>query len=593
MRIHVSKNDIKRFIYDCVSIQNPSSAGSIPLRFTPIQDQFFWSSRAYGLEGFQDYSVKPRQIGFSTENMAFIIACMCLYPGFNALWVSQDEDNARTIRRKWDVIVDSVLNSRLSSISKGDVKRRNDSEFVLRNGSRISFTYAGDTKREAKGTGRGDTTHFAVFTECAYWSHAREAYEALIPGLEHSNPSIVWDSTPNGMFGEGEFFYTRVMKVLSGYLEGRVYFWPWYTEKRYAMELSIGEEDSIKKSLTPEERHLVDVVGIGISQIKWRRNKISDLGDIDVFLEIYTETLDEAFRAPGKSVFSKFVLGKTRRKLAAKMYPQPIDITPFIEDSGLSGTAVDLILQQTMDEKKINQSRFYIEPGSQCDGPLILGVDTSEGVDDGDPCCLVMINREGRPLYVGQYLATPIVIADIVSVVQWLYKCDVYIEDQSTGSEVSRLLRMQISKEDLEKYNLSPLMEEGVHSIMIKNNVATRPVVIGLLLEIVNKMFIELSDPLLVSQAGTMTRSDDGKVQAANGCHDDSMLALAIAFQGRERSLIQSSLSEDDIQPDGAGYQERFGEISIKKNRTGRTWVEDDQGRSSIGSAFGGIFDIL
>lgn len=586
----IDKKKVKRYIYDAVSIQNPSKPGEVPMRFTPLQDGFFWTSKAYDLSGHQDYSVKPRQIGFSTLNMCFIIAVMILYPGFSVLWVSQDEENAKTIRRKWDVILDSVLNSKLSGITRSDIKRRNDTEFVLHNGSSISFTFAGNTKQESKGTGRGGTIHFAVFTESAYWPHAREAYEALMPSMEHSMPSAVWDSTPNGVYGDGEFFYSRVQKVLSGKLDGAVHFWPWWTEKRYSYILSPGEFDIMSNTLTPNERHIVDEYGVTINQIKWRRKKIEDSGGLDVFLEIYPETMEEAFRTPGSSVFDKSVLATTRRRLSIGKIGVPIDIRPALEARGLLQEGFDPLLQESSTDPAAQfYAAFYADPSDRSRAPFTLGGDTAEGVTDGDPSSAVVTDRNGQPAAVVNGLYTPIQFASVVSRISRLYNTVNYIEDQSTGPEVHRLLRGEMSKSDIASYQVHSSMAEVTASVLEKNNVATRPALVGLLLESVNKGFIELSDPLLLSQAYTFVRSDIGKVGHAPGCHDDALLAYAISLRGRERSLVASGVSGlFNIQD--VGFKERYEYLEI-----GTTQKREEKRRSKPSQADGrsSIFDIL
>lgn len=591
----INKKFIKKWIYDCVDIQNPSGSGNIPMRFTKIQDGFFWESKVYDLAGWQDYSVKPRQVGFSTLNMAFIIAVMVNYPGFNAMWVSQDEENARRIRRKWDRIIDSVLNSKMSGITRSDVARRNDSELVLRNGSSVSFSFAGDTKSDAKSTGRGDTIHFAVFTESAYWTHARDAYEAIIPGLEHSNPSIVWDSTPNGMFGDGEFFYSRVQDALSGRLEGSVYFWSWWTEKRYASPLLPGDEEKIKNTLSPDEKFLIEEHKLSLEQIKWRRKKIADLGDIDVFKEIYPETIEEAFRAPGASVFSQRVIAKTRRLLNSGQFDAPINLEPYLREAGIFNHSFEPLIMSGPNGEI--QSRFYVEPGNTARAPFTLGLDTAEGVTGGDPSAIIMVDRDGllAGLFVG--VLSPIIIADIASKIHHLYNCSISIEDQSTGPEVCNLLRYEMSPGDIQKYGCSHLMGNVTLSHLEKNNVATRPALVGLIVEAVNKSAVIFSDPVLLQQSSTFVRKDSKKIEHAAGCHDDAILAYAIALQGRRRSIMESSMREDEdfSTRELEGYEERFKFLDPTQKRKapkGAKRVPERSGHDPS-TAFGGLYDLL
>ena len=585
--IKVNKARVLKRIYDCCSIQNPAGpssggGGKLPMRMTPIQGEFFMKSKAFALKGHQDYAVKPRQVGLSTLCMCYIIAMMEEYPGFSAIWVSQDDANARIIRAKWDIILDAVMDSPLSTISNTTKRRRNDSEFSLNNGSSVKFTFAGDTESDAKSTGRGDTIHFAVFTESAYWSHAREAYNAIIPGMEHSNPSIVWDSTPNGTVGDGAFFYGRVQSVLSGELDGTVHFWPWHMETRYAIELNPGEEERIRATLSEAERFLIEESGLNLSQIKWRRKKISDLGSIEKFCETYPETMEDAFQSPGKSVFRTDVLSRARRHINAGLNKPYIDMEKALSEAGLLMDGMDILTECHDDPRRKYQARFYVDPKDTIRAPFEIGVDTSSGEPGCDPSGIHIMDRNAKTVGVVSGPLTPYMIANTITRIVLLYGlnlCNITIEDQSTGPEVRRLLASEMSMEDIVKYGLHESMSTVINSCLEQNNVATRPTIVGTLIESVNKSFVKLDDPLLVHQASSFVRDKNGKVGHSNGTNDDNLLALAMALRGRERRVGRGSFIKglEETFEDIAKVDSVYDEISLQPQpERGRVRSPDD-----------------
>jgi hypothetical protein len=83
---------------------------------------------------------------------------------------------------------------------------------------------------------------------------------------------------------------------------------PWHTFSEYNLPVDEKEAEEILASLDPEleEDILVNEHGLTAGQVKFRRYKLAEKDwDVDLFKQEYPMSLDECFRATGKSLFHK------------------------------------------------------------------------------------------------------------------------------------------------------------------------------------------------------------------------------------------------------------------------------------------------
>lgn len=139
--------------------------------------------------------------------------------------------------------------------------------------------------------GRGDSYTHLHGSESAFWPDAEAVLSAA---MQAGNPEIVLESTPNGMAG---WFYERCMEALDGNSIWTLHFYPWWWDDAYRLPLETGEVVAYNE----EEQVLIAAHGLSAEQIKWRRNKQRELPH--TFLQEYPEDPRSCFLASGNSYF--------------------------------------------------------------------------------------------------------------------------------------------------------------------------------------------------------------------------------------------------------------------------------------------------
>lgn len=527
-----------------VKIQNPRRGPAIPLVFTPLQWEFIVDSAAWRLSGESDVCVKPRQVGVSTINLGHCLSLCVFEPGISILWVSQDEDNAKAMRRKFKVIYGSACDSLGSGITRNDIVVNNPTEFTLSNGSSISFLWSGDSSKTSSNVGRGDTFHFIVFTEFAYWATPQKTWEAIRPAVEHAGASVVYDSTPNGITGRGELFYRRAVQARDGRPGLKLHFWPWFKDGRYRKPYPAGEFEY--KPLTREEQEGVDVHGWDLNQVYWRRYQIEEYGgNVEVFLEIYPESFIGAFRSSAVSIFDRNVIRRATARLSrygmqledsSRLTSRPI-ATNYHGSSILSSSRL------------IDDPRGYFRvfrapvPGMR----YYAGLDASQGIFDGDTnktdwVCLSVVDEDARYCALLRCKIAAISVGWMSQLILgWYGDASMDIEDASTGPDIHRYLIEEIGDREIERYNASPILSTSYpHCRLVSTNTSSRPLLVNQLIQALNEETTQIPDDETLAEAVSLERDPKtGKVAACQGQHDDILFSLAIALRCRELSLTR------------------------------------------------------
>lgn len=139
--------------------------------------------------------------------------------------------------------------------------------------------------------GRGGTFSHLHGSEVAFWPDA----EKLVSGImQAGDPFIVLESTPNGAQG---YFYNLVMESLDGNSDWNLMFYEWWYDGQYQLSL---DKDEI---ITPvdDEIGLIEKQHLTLEQIKWRRKKQKQLKG--VFLQEYPEDPKTCFLLSGIGYF--------------------------------------------------------------------------------------------------------------------------------------------------------------------------------------------------------------------------------------------------------------------------------------------------
>ncbi|NJB68522.1 hypothetical protein GGQ74_002195 [Desulfobaculum xiamenense] len=147
----------------------------------------------------------------------------------------------------------------------------------------------------ARGAGRSQTVQFLHGSEVAFWRDAAEHAAGMLqtvpdaPGTE-----VILESTANGM---GDFFHCEWQRAEAGESPFRPVFIPWFWQEEYR------REPGPDFAPTPDECEYMRLHGLDVAQVAWRRNKIAELRDPELFRREYPATAAEAFSFTGIDPF--------------------------------------------------------------------------------------------------------------------------------------------------------------------------------------------------------------------------------------------------------------------------------------------------
>lgn len=146
---------------------------------------------------------------------------------------------------------------------------------------------------KSQGTGRSDTIQLFHGSEVAFWHNADSHFMGAIQAVPDApGTEIILESTANGMGGR---FHDMVKAAIAGLGEYQLIFIPWYWTKEYSKEGRI--------ELTRDEQELKKQYKLSDGQLLWRREKIVELGSVDMFKQEYPCNPQEAFMFSGQESF--------------------------------------------------------------------------------------------------------------------------------------------------------------------------------------------------------------------------------------------------------------------------------------------------
>lgn len=246
----------------------------VPFRFNKAQKHF--QANRTG----KDLILKSRQLGFSTLVQGEMFR-KTVTSTQTTITLAHDAETTQKLRRMADRFYEHC--------KFGDVQPlRKYANATLATYPEFDSTSVIATAGNVE-TGRGDTYTMLHGSECAFWKDA----EKIVAGaMQGGSPDVVLESTPNGAQG---FFYDKCMEALSGGGVWKLHFFPWWWDIDYR----ILNEDQI--IYTGEEAELAAKHQLDQAQIKWRREKIKELGRL--FIQEYPEDVLTCFLTSGNSYF--------------------------------------------------------------------------------------------------------------------------------------------------------------------------------------------------------------------------------------------------------------------------------------------------
>jgi hypothetical protein len=270
----------------------------------------------------RDIVLKPRQVGFSTLELARDLHFAITRPGTSVLVVVHDGDLAEQLFLTLRIFAECL--KRVGKLPKTLYSNKREIVFAA-TGSAVRIVEAGATTTSAEKKGRSGTVHRLHATEVAFWGVAAETMGAVL-GAVPGDGEIVEESTPNGV---GGLFYQDVLAAREGRNGMRLHFFPWWRHADYRAAV-------IPPTFNPAVRKAPDgkpdvwetkLRGLGCddSQIAWWRAKVDDpkVG-LERALQDFPIDVETCFRARGDAWLDAAVLDRIADRVRHPLRQAPI-----------------------------------------------------------------------------------------------------------------------------------------------------------------------------------------------------------------------------------------------------------------------------
>jgi len=377
----------------------------------------------------------------------------------------------------------------------------------------------------SKEAGRGTTPTIAHLSEVAFWQFDEQILAGLFQGIsQEAGTEVILESTANGASGE---FYRLYQGAMRGENEYIPIFLPWFITDEYRRPAPEGFER------TEEEEELVEKYGLDNDQLYWRRLKIGESGE-SKFKQEYPASADEAFLVSGNSVFNQEAL--LNYEVAAPEYIRVYDeMSSYFEDN--------------------REGHLEIWTPPSFDEKFIIGADVALGVGQDYSTAVVMnTNREVCALFRDNH-TDPSMYGDILFYLGRYYNNALLgVESNSLGiATLNRLKQMNYVNLYYQTKSAN-LSDESGNKPGFRTTVATKPMIIGNLKRAIEDYDIDIKSDIIISELKTYVADEKGATSALSGNYDDTVMALAIAFEVYRTH--QHRLTNDSV-----SWRDRIGEI--------------------------------
>ena len=501
------ENDFTSFAKENIKIiTKDARAGFVDFNFNACQDEITEALDKQLAETGKVRAIilKARQQGIST------------YCAGRVFWKTYYTPHARSVVMAHDSATSDALFTMSRNIIKNmnpeyrpDEVKSNAKEIVI-SAPHFPKNDAGDKPvgsyrlytAGAPEAGRGTTPTIAHLSEVAFWVHDEKILAGLFQGIsEAPGTEVIIESTANGAKGE---FYRLWKGAVAGENDYLPLFLPWYITPEYRREAPEGFERS------SEEELLVEDYGLDNDQLYWRRLKIAEGGELK-FRQEYPASPDEAFITAGSSVFNA-------EKTAKLEAVEPEKKMNFDYESCTWDTS--------------SEGKLHIWDYPDWNDNYVVAADVALGVGQ-DYSTAVVLDTERRviALFRDNYL-DPSKFGDLLFYLGRYYN-NALLTVESNSMGVATLSRLtQMNYVNLYKQTkISTISKEEGTVVGFRTTQVTKPHIIGNLKNAIENDDILIPSKIMIQEIKDYIATESGKTQAAPGCHDDTVMATAIALE--------------------------------------------------------------
>lgn len=463
--------------------------------------------------------LKARQQGISTLAEGLIFHDTATREGRKSKIVAHDPDSTSSIFEMTKFYYDNLPNTVAPKKRYDNTKRlvfeNPDEESRKENpGLRSSLQVATANKKEV----RGSTVQNFHASEIAFWPDAEKLMLAALQEVpDHSDTIVILESTANGV---GGYFYNTYWAAKSGQNDFEAIFLPWHIFPEYSRTVEPGF------ILTKAEEELKILYKLTDEQLSWRRWAIANkCGDSEIqFRQEYPSSDREAFIVSGSPKFNVENLA-----VYQDYCPRP----KWVGDLTSENTAEEV---KTPGLNKHSGGHLRIYKWPDPDKTYVIGGDTAKGTVNSDFSVLQVLEKgTGDLCATFRGKVNPTDLAYDAARLGYFYGgaskvAFLGVEVNKDGITTNRVLQQDIQYPSLfRRRTVDKTSEETEYKLGFHTNERTRSVILNELADWINRGEFALNDETTILECMTFVMDEDGKYAAQDGCHDDCVIALAIA----------------------------------------------------------------
>ena len=457
------------------------------------------------------FILKGRQQGFTTVITAIQLAYAIVTKNFAGFTLADRDDNTKAIFIDKAKVMYSALPERLKPTEK------------FNSVNELYFDRLNSSWRVASATsnvGRSRTLSFIHYSEVAFYRCPLSDLQKSIAEAATRDALCIYETTANG-FNEAKELWD------GGSCVNLFYEW-WKTPEYVSCEYGYLEncDDWLRRRLT-----FLAEKGLSREQMAWYAKKYSAYIDKNAIKQEYPCTPEEAFVSSGECVFDKEQISNYLAVFNIKSEKGSFEyVKRAHEIRGIKGELVGC-------EYSLENIRFapceagYIsvveEPVK--DRPYVIGADTAGSgadyftakvIDNTNGKCVATLHKQrfDEDLFAEQ-----------------IYCLGKYYNDALIGVETNfsrhpvRVLKSLGYTNLYVAKSLSTMSDKTENYYGFITSSVTRPIIISNLVSIMRENIRLETDRETLGEMTTFIKRDDGKWAAADGAHDDLVMASAIA----------------------------------------------------------------
>ena len=495
---------------------------TVPFFFNEVQEDFINKLETLGTNK-PFFILKGRQQGFTSVITAIQLSFAIVRKNFSGFTMADRTDNTMAIFNDKARVVYDRLPEELKPSEK--FNSRNEMFFDKLNSS---WRIATATDQ----VGRSRTLNFVHFSEVAFYECNLSDLQAGIGEAITDGAIQVYETTANGFNQAKDLWDSESCHNL---------FYEWWRSPEYR-----STEYEYLETQDPwliERKKVLEEKGCDKEQITWYCKKYDSYLDKNTIKQEYPITPTEAFVSSGDCVFDKEAINNQIARCASLQAPRRGYFTykkEAIPIPNSEGVMVDV-------EWKIKDIEFV----ESRDGYIFIHEEPRVKVKDGEITHKAPYSLGGDTAGTGKDYFTGKVICNLDDktvatlhkqyidedlYAEQMYCLGKYYHDALIGIEINysrqptRILQKKYNYPNLYmRERLDGASDRSVMDYGFETTSRTKPIIIGELVELMrNNPYIEEDIPTL-KEMTTFVKKENGKLEAIDGCHDDLVMAKAIA----------------------------------------------------------------